>query len=407
MSSFAYQAVDSSGKRTQGLVDAADRVTANRTLRQRGLTVVKLDEGGKVSKANATISLPGFGGKVKTSELTLFSRQFATMIGSGLTILRSLMILEEQVESKNLKLILGEIASDIESGRSLSEALEKHPKVFDKLYCSMVRAGEIGGVLEMTLQRISIALEARESLKRKIKSAMTYPTVVLIFAMLAAIGMILFLVPIFTKMYADLDSELPKITQFLVDLSKNGKEKPYLIPLVIMTPVFLFRTWTGRESGRRQWDRIKLRLPMKIGPIVQKVALARFARTLSSLITAGVPMMQAVKVTGESSGNSVIEDAMDDILKSIEEGRAFSEPLRRHAIFPSMVVQMSAIGEETGKMDAMLEKVAEFYEDEVDAAIKALTSIVEPIMMIFVGGLVGFIIIALYMPMFALFDKIK
>jgi type IV pilus assembly protein PilC len=219
--------------------------------------------------------------------------------------------------------------------------------------------------------------------------------------------MILFLVPIFTKMYEDLDSELPGITQFLVNLSNTGKTKPYLIPVPIVVPIVTFKLWVGQESGRRQWDRIKLRMPMRIGPIVQKVSLARFSRTLSSLIASGVPMMQAVQVTGDTSGNSVIEDAMEDIIKSIEEGRTFSEPLRRHPIFPSMVIQMAAIGEETGQMDAMLEKVAEFYEDEVDAAIKSLTSIVEPIMMIFVGGIVGFIIIALYMPMFALFDKIK
>lgn len=407
MGSFAYHAVDTTGKKSQGLVDASDSVTAAKQLRQRGLTVVKLTEGGKLSKGNAEIKIPGLGGGVKARDLTLFSRQFATMIGSGLTILRSLMILEEQVESKNLKRIISEIASDIESGRSLSESMEKHPKAFDRLFVSMVRAGEVGGVLEMTLQRIASSLEAREALKRKIKSAMTYPTVVLIFALLAAIGMILFLVPVFSKMYEDLDSELPGITQFLVDLSNTGKSQPYLIPIPIVTPIFLFKFWTGRESGRRQWDRIKLRLPMKIGPIVQKVALARFSRTLSSLIASGVPMMQAVQVTGDTSGSSVIEDAMDDIIKSIEEGRTFSEPLRRHPIFPSMVIQMAAIGEETGQMDSMLEKVAEFYEDEVDAAIKSLTSIVEPIMMIFIGGIVGFIIIALYMPMFALFDKIK
>jgi len=407
MSSFAYQAVDSAGKRTQGLVEAPDQLAASKQLRVKGLTVVKLKEGGKVSKGNAEIKIPGLGSGVKTKDLTLFSRQFATMIGSGLTILRSLMILEEQVDSKKLKSVIMEIATDIEAGRSLSEALERHPKVFDKLYVSMVKAGEIGGVLEMVLGRIAVQMEARESLKRKVKSAMTYPSVVLVFALLAAIGMILFLVPIFTKMYDDLGSELPSITQFLVTLSENGKSKPYLIPLVLVTPVVAFRTWSGRESGRRQWDRIKLRLPMRIGAIVQKVALARFARTLSSLISAGVPMMQAVRVTGDSSGNSVIEDAMDDILKSIEEGRTFSEPLKNHPIFPSMVIQMAAIGEETGQMDSMLEKVAEFYEDEVDAAIKSLTSIVEPIMMIFVGGIVGFIIIALYMPMFALFDKIK
>jgi type IV pilus assembly protein PilC len=407
MGSFAYQAVDTTGKKSQGLVDAADSVTAAKQLRQRGLTVVKLKEGGKVSKGSAELKIPGLGGGVKAKDLTLFSRQFATMIGSGLTILRSLMILEEQVQSKNLKKIISEITSDIESGRSLSESMEKHPKAFDRLFVSMVRAGEVGGVLEMTLQRIASSLEAREALKRKVKSAMTYPTVVLIFALLAAIGMILFLVPIFTKMYEDLDSELPGITQFLVNLSNTGKTKPYLIPVPIVVPIVTFKLWVGQESGRRQWDRIKLRMPMRIGPIVQKVSLARFSRTLSSLIASGVPMMQAVQVTGDTSGNSVIEDAMEDIIKSIEEGRTFSEPLRRHPIFPSMVIQMAAIGEETGQMDAMLEKVAEFYEDEVDAAIKSLTSIVEPIMMIFVGGIVGFIIIALYMPMFALFDKIK
>lgn len=407
MGSFAYQAIDAAGKKTQGLVDAADAISATRQLRTKGLTVVKLKEGGKVSNANAEVKIPGVGGGVKARDLTLFSRQFATMIGSGLTILRSLMILEEQVESKNLKKIIAEVASDIEGGRSLSEALEKHPKAFDRLYVSMVRAGEVGGVLEMTLQRVASSLEAREALKRKVKSAMTYPTVVLIFAILAAVAMILWLVPVFTKMYEDLDSELPAITQFLVSLSANGKKYPYLIPVILFLPVGAFRLWTSQESGRRQWDRIKLRLPMRIGPIVQKVALARFSRTLSSLIASGVPMMQAVQVTGDTSGNSVIEDAMDDILQSIEEGRTFSEPLKRHPIFPSMVIQMAAIGEETGQMDAMLEKVAEFYEDEVDAAIKSLTSIVEPIMMIFVGGIVGFIIIALYMPMFALFDKIK
>jgi type IV pilus assembly protein PilC len=407
MGAFAYQAIDATGKKTVGMVDAPDSISATRTLRSKGLTVVKLTEGGKVSKTQGDLSIPLLSGRVKAKDLTLFSRQFATMIGSGLTILRSLMILEEQVQSKALKKIISEIASDIEGGRSLSESMEKHPRAFDRLFVSMVRAGEVGGVLEMTLQRVASYMEAREALKRKVKSAMTYPTVVLVFALLAAIGMILFLVPIFTKMYEDLDSELPAITKFLVTLSDNGKSKPFLIPIPILTPIFLFKFWVGRETGRRQWDRIKLRLPMKVGGIVQKVSLARFSRTLSSLIASGVPMMQAVQVTGDTSGNSVIEDAMADIIRSIEEGRTFSEPLKRHPIFPSMVIQMAAIGEETGQMDAMLEKVAEFYEDEVDAAIKSLTSIVEPIMMIFVGAIVGFIIIALYMPMFALFDKIK
>lgn len=405
MGAFSYQALDSRGKKSNGTIDAPDSITASRQLRQRGLTVVTIKEGaGSALGGDINIS---FGSRVRARDVTLFSRQFATMIGSGLTILRSLMILEEQVESTVLKGVIKEIATDIESGRSLSDSMERHPKAFDRLYVSMVRAGEIGGVLEMVLQRVATSLEARESLKRKVKSAMMYPSVVLTFALLAAIGMIVFLVPVFEKMYQDLNSELPAITQVLVNLSEIGRTKPYLIVIALAIPPAAFRFWVSRDSGRRQWDRMKLRLPMKIGMIAQKVALARFSRTLSSLIASGVPMMQAVKVTGDTSGNSVIEDAMHDILRSIEEGRSFSEPLRRHAIFPSMVVQMAAIGEETGQMDAMLEKVAEFYEDEVDTAIKSLTAIVEPIMMIFVGAIVGFIIIALYMPMFALFDKIK
>jgi type IV pilus assembly protein PilC len=223
--------------------------------------------------------------------------------------------------------------------------------------------------------------------------------------------MIMFLVPVFAKMYKDIDPEhppeLPAMTQLLVGMSDGARAHWYVVPLVFILPIVAFRTWSRSAVGRPQWDRIKLRIPMKIGPIVQKIALARFARTMSSLISSGVPMMQAVQITGDSSGSTVIEDAMDDVIHSIESGRSFSEPLRRHAIFPSMVEQMAAIGEETGRMDEMLEKVAEFYVDEVDAAVKSLTAIIEPIMMIFVGAIVGFVIIALYMPMFGLFDKIK
>ena len=410
MGAFAYVAIDgATGKRVTGAVEAPDMASATKTLRQKGLAVQKLKAGGQGRIAAAAGNIGGDMSKkggVKPRDLTLFSRQFATMVGAGLTILRCLMILEDQVASKRLQEVIQEISKDIESGRSLSDALEKHPRVFDNLYISMVRAGEIGGVLEMTLQRVAVSLEQREALKRKVKSAMAYPVVVLIFAVLATIGMILFLVPVFAGMYSDLGSKLPAITQMLVTASSLGHHYWFLIPFLLAGPPFAFKTWARTESGRRMWDRIKLRIPMKIGTICQKLALARFARTMSSLIASGVPMMQAIQVTGESSGNSVIEDAMEDILKSIEEGRTFSEPLRNHSIFPPMIIQMAAIGEETGKVDAMLEKVAEFYEDEVDAMVKALTSIIEPIMMIFVGGIVGFIVIALYMPMFGLMDKI-
>ena len=407
MGAYSYEVMDK-GKKVSGQLEAESRDAAARLLRQQGLTIVSVEEGGRgLAGKDLAISNP-FGG-VKARELTLFSRQFATMVASGLTILRSMSILEEQVESKKLKEVIAEVASDIEQGRSLSEALEKHPKVFDNLYVSMVEAGEAGGVLDMTLERVATQLEARDSLKRKVKSAMAYPTVVLVFAILATIGMIKFLVPIFADMYESLDSELPALTQVLVDLAE-WMENPFFFMLMIgalvAAPV-AFRNWKRSDSGRRVWDRMALRFPMKIGMIVQKLALARFSRILASLIASGVPMMAAVRVTGESSGSSVIEDAMDDVIRSIEEGRSFSDPLEDHDIFPSMVIQMTRIGEETGKLDAMLEKVAEFYEDEVDAAIKGLTSIIEPIMMVFVGGIVGVVIVALYLPMFQLFDAIQ
>lgn len=407
MGAFAYKALDSDGQRTAGHVEAPDTAAAVKLLRQRGLTVTALTEGKSARETSGPRRSFSFGGGVSARDLTLFSRQFATMVGAGLTILRCLMILEAQVQSVKLREVIGDVSRDIESGRSLSDAMEKHPKVFDQLYISMVRAGEIGGVLEMTLQRIASSLEARESLKRKVKSAMAYPVVVLVFAILATIAIIIWLVPIFANMYKDLDSSLPGVTQFLVDLSANAQSKPYLIPIPFVIPLFAFKFWTRSETGRRQWDNVKLRLPMRVGVIVQKLALARFSRTLSALISSGVPMMQAIQVTGESSGNSVIEDAMEDVIRSIEEGRTFSEPLGKHPIFPPMVLQMASIGEETGKIDVMLEKVAEFYEDEVDAMIKAITSIIEPIMMIAVGSIVGFIVIALYMPMFKLFDKVR
>ncbi len=410
MGAFAYKAIDATGQRTAGEVEAPDMVSAVKLLRQRGLSITQLDErrGKEQSSGSATRASRSVGGRIPANELTIFSRQFATMVGAGLTILRCLIILEEQVQSKRLRQVIQDVSHDIESGRSLSDALEQHPRVFDRLYVSMVRAGEIGGVLEMTLQRVASSLEARDSLRRKVKSAMTYPLVVFVFAIIVTMLVITILVPMFEKMYTDLGSTLPAITQSLVDLSQLARSVWGLIVLAgIVGAGFMVRQWIRSESGRRVWDRTKLRIPMRIGTITQKLALARFSRTLSALIASGVPMMQAIQVTAESSGSSVIEDAMIDVVRSIEEGRTFSEPLRRHPIFPPMVIQMATIGEETGKIDEMLDKVADFYEDEVDAMIKSITSIVEPIMMIGVGSIIGFIVIALYLPMFKLFNAVK
>jgi type IV pilus assembly protein PilC len=296
---------------------------------------------------------------------------------------------------------------DIESGVSFSEALAKHPKVFNPLYVAMIRAGEAGGVLEQSLERTADQLEKDDALRRQVKSAMAYPTVVLVFAGMVLIGMIAFIVPVFVGVFKDFGGELPMITKFTVGLSHTVTGQWYLLIAGFVGIVVGFKKWRKSSWGRPQWDRLRLRIPAKIGATVQKIALARWSRTFSALYSAGVPIMQAIEVTGQTAGNAVIEDAMEAVIESVKAGGSLAEPLREAPIFPSMVVQMIAVGEETGNLDAMLSKVADFYEDEVAAAIKALTSILEPIMIVLVGGIVGFIVIAMYMPMFKVYDAIK
>jgi type IV pilus assembly protein PilC len=324
-----------------------------------------------------------------------------------MTLLRTFYVLEEQIESKMLKETLGSVREDIESGLSFSEALDKHPKVFSPLYVAMVRAGEAGGVLEEALERIADQLEKDDSLRRQVKSAMAYPTVVLVFALGVLLALIAFIVPVFVGVFKEFGGELPLITKFTVGMSTFVTTKWYLLIAIFVGVPVGFKKWRNSSWGRPQWDRIRIRFPAKIGLTAQKIALARWSRTFSALYSAGVPIMQAIEVTGQTAGNSLIEDAMADVIESVKSGGSIAAPLREATIFPSMVAQMIAVGEETGNLDTMLTKVADFYEDEVAAAIKALTSILEPIMIVLVGGIVGFIVIAMYMPMYKVYDEIK
>jgi type IV pilus assembly protein PilC len=400
---FSYKAVDGAGLPQEGTIQGANASAVTEELKNRGLQVMTLDE--QKSGMNMEISL--MPKRVKASELTVMTRQLATMVSSGMTLLRAFYVLEDQVENPKLKETLGAVREDIEGGLNFSDALEKHPKVFGPLYVAMVRAGETGGVLEQALDRTADQLEKDDELRRQVKGAMAYPAVVLTFALGTLLALIAFIVPVFVDIFKDFGGELPLITKFTVNLSNLVTGSWYILIAVTVGVVVAFGKWKKSEWGRPQWDQFRLRLPVKIGATVQKIALARWSRTFSALYSAGVPIMQAIEVTGKTAGNTVVERAMDDVIASVKSGGSISAPLREAPIFPGMVAQMIAVGEETGNLDTMLTKVADFYEAEVAAAIKALTSILEPVMIVLVGGIVGFIVVAMYMPMFKVYDAIQ
>jgi type IV pilus assembly protein PilC len=403
MATFAFKAVDLSGIPQSGEIAGADKQAVTSELKGRGLKVMALEE----RKSGLQMELRLGPKRVKASELTVLSRQLATMISSGMTLLRAFYVLEEQVENQFLRETVSGVREDIEAGLNFSDALERHPKVFNPLYVAMVRAGEAGGVLEDSLERISDQLEKDDSLRRQVKSAMAYPIVVFSFAALVLIGMIAFIVPVFVGVFKDFGGELPLITRFTVGLSNAVTGQWYILLAVAIGGVVGFRKWKSSAWGRPQWDQFRLRIPFSIGKTVQKIALARWSRTFSALYGAGVPIMQAIEVTGQTAGNTVVDKAMAAVIDSVKSGGSIAAPLKDAPIFPPMVAQMIAIGEETGNLDTMLSKVADFYEDEVAAAIKALTSILEPVMIVLVGAIVGFIVVAMYMPMFKVYDSIK
>ena len=400
---FAYRAVDGAGVPSAGEVTGESLDAVRHLLQTQGLKVMHLQQ--KKSGMQKEIRL--LPKRTKATDLTVMTRQLATMISSGMTLLRAFHVLEEQQDNKLLKETLGQVREDIERGLSFSEALAKHPKAFNPLYVAMVKAGEAGGVLEESLERVADQLEKDDALRRQVKAAMAYPTVVMTFAVGVLLAMIAFIVPVFVGVFKQFNGKLPMITQITVNLSHFVTGRWYILLFGTIGAAIGFRKWRKSPLGRPQWDRLRLRIPFKIGKTVQKIALARWSRTFSALYSAGVPIMAAIDVTGQTAGNAVIEDAMGSVIASVQSGGSIAAPLKDAPIFPAMVAQMIAVGEETGNLDTMLSKVADFYEDEVAAAIKALTSILEPVMIVFVGGIVGFIVIAMYLPLFSVYDQIK
>ncbi len=387
----------------QDIVEGENQMSVAASLRQQGLLVIDVKEQGVGQKD----ILEPFK-KVKLADLVVFTRQFSTMINAGLPIVRALYILSEQATNPKLQEVLVQVRKDVEAGFALSEALGKHPKVFNRLYVEMVKAGEVGGILDDVLLRIAGQLEKDQELRRKVKSAMTYPLVVLVLAVLAAAFMLVFIVPIFARMFEDLGGTLPLPTRIALGLSNllTGFGGIF-IAAALIGGVFFFLRWKDTENGRKVWGRALLKMPVTIGDIIQKVALARFARTLGTLSAAGVPILQSLEITANSSGNWVIENALLKSRDAIRQGSPIYKPLESEPVFPPMVTRMISVGEETGDLDGMLTKIAEFYESEVDAAVKSLTSIIEPLMIVVVGGIVGSIIVAMYLPMFKIFELIE
>jgi len=403
MSTYLFKAIDLGGQQAKGEVDADSKQSVSDQLKSKGLIVLDIDD----KRTSKEIELP-WANRIKLGDLSILSRQLATMVSSGMTILRSLYVLEAQTENKKLCEQLVLVRKDVEAGLPLSDAFERHPKTFNPLFVAMTRAGETGGVLEESLLRIADQLEKEESLRRQVKSAMAYPTVILSFALVVLLGMVAFIVPVFAGVFEELgDAELPKLTQFVMGISGIVTGYWYLLIVGSVGGTLAFLKWKKTPSGRGIWQRFLLRIPFKIGDIFQKVALARWSRTFSALMGAGVPLLQAIDITSQTAGNIVVEEAMANVTTSVKAGGTIAQPLMDSPVFPSMVGHMVKVGEETGALTTMLSKIGDFYEDQVAASVKALTSILEPVMIVLVGGIVGFIVISMYLPLFSVYDQIK
>ncbi len=410
MPAFAYSAINAQGVELTGEIQATDVGAAREALRGNGLLaqwVKELSATADAAKSGGS-SFLGIGKKkVKPKSLQIFSRQFATMIEAGLSVVTALVILEQQTDDKALAAVITDVREKVEAGAFLSEAMAAHPDTFSRLYIAMVEAGEAAGVLDVVLDRVAIQIEKEQKIKRRVKGAMIYPSVVFCFATLVMVGMLMFLVPIFVKIFDQLGGDLPTLTQYVLHASNFLRGYWFIIFPVVGAAMFGFFKWKKTEAGRQGWDRFKLRLPISIGSTVRKVAMARMSRTLSTLVASGVDIMRALEITGQTSGNWVVEQELVNVRERVQEGTPIAQPLIESPVFPPMVGEMVKIGEETGELEKMLSKVADFYEDEVDAAIQALTSVIEPLMMVGVGVMVGIIIISMYLPMFKMLQLVK
>ena len=402
MPGYSYAAITIDGGQALGEIHAPDLESAREQLRIRGLLAERLRE----LPASGDDSLRTTFKKIKPRSMQVFSRQLATMIAAGLNIVAALVVLEEQTDDPYLATVVAELRADVEGGLLLSQAMARHPKVFSNLYVAMVQAGEASGMLDQVLDRVAIQIEKEAKIRRRVKGAMVYPTVVLTFACLVLTALLMFVVPIFVNIFKDLNGQLPFLTRIVIGASSLLRAWWFVIFPLALIALFALRRYKRTEQGRQAWDRLRLRIPMKIGDTVLKVTMARFSRTLSSLVTAGVDIIKALEISGSTAGNWVVEQAIAEVRIRVHEGVPIAQPLAEQTIFPPMVSQMVKIGEETGELENMLGKIADFYEDEVDTAIQSLTSIIEPLMMIGVGFVVGIIIVSMYLPMFKMLQLI-
>jgi len=410
MSTFAFRAVDVAGVPARGEMDASSKSVVYEQLRQRGLIVLDISEKREALKLESILQRFK---SVNLRAIAVFSRQFATLIAAGMPMLRSLYTLEAQTEDEMLKKAIVGVREDVEAGSSVAQAMESQPGVFDPLYRAVVRAGEGSGRLEEALDRVAYQLERLDALRRQVRAAMTYPAVVFSLALVVMIVVVAVIVPIFAGIFQQLaadqpglSDQLPMMTRMTVGVSHFTTHHWYVLIGATVAGIYAFLRWKKTDRGRHQWDRFKLRIP-RIGDVVKKVGLARWSRTFSGMIASGVPILQAIEVSGETAGNTVITAAMDDVYASVKRGGTIAQPLSQHDVFPPMVEHMVSVGEESGQLEGMLSKIADFYEAEVDAKIKALTALVEPLMIVFVGGIVGFIVISMYLPIFSLYNNIR
>ena len=399
MAVFTYQGRGSAGTMT-GEIEASDRTTAVGELRKRAILVTKIQErAGSKSPSKA-------GGKVKDKEMAIFTRQFSTMIDAGLPLVQCLNILAEQSESKNLRDVTGRVARSVEQGSTLADSLRRHPRTFDDLFTNMVEVGESGGILDVVFQRLAAYIEKAAALKRKVKGAMIYPASIMGVAALVVIFMLTFVIPTFTKMFKDLGADLPLPTQVVVWLSEFVRTYILLIIAAIVGCVFALRAYYRTEKGQSTIDALLLKVPV-MGSLIRKVAVARFTRTLGTLVSSGVPILEGLRITARTAGNKVVEKAVLQCRAAVTAGKTLAEPLKASGVFPPMVIQMISVGEQTGALDAMLSKIADFYDDEVDTAVSAMTALLEPIMIVVLGVLIGGLVVAMYLPIFKLVTLVK
>src|SRR5918996_167004 len=411
MSTFAFRAVDVAGIPSRGEMDAESKGQVTEQLRQRGLIVLDVSE--KTEAFRLEQVFDRFRG-IKARDMAIFSRQFATLVESGMPMLRTLHTLEDQTEDERLRDAITGIRQDVEAGSSLADAMERRPRIFDPMFRAMVRSGEGSGRLDEALDRVAYQLEKLDALRRQIRSAMMYPAFVFAFAIVALLVIVAFIVPIFAGIFEEIASEnpgesaqLPLLTRMTMGFSNFITGYWFVwVPMLIGGTIGFFQ-WKKTEWGRPQWDRVKLKIPAHIGDVIQKAALARWSRTFAGTVASGVPLLQSIKITGQTAGSALVEESMDDVYESVRAGGTIAHPIEKNDLYPPMVGHMVTVGEETGQLEQMLTKVADFYEAEVDAKVKALTSLLEPLMIVFVGGIVGVIVISMYLPIFSLYDKNK